>query len=1039
MGLCASAEVEHPMNNSGITYDSDDSDDMRNSVPALSEKEINSRVECGVDTQSVGSTGLSLRYAYRTQRGYYPDDMSKNNQDAFKVIKNLNGNNNLAYFGVFDGHGKVGDKCSYYVRDSIEQKLKMYIGASPITDPKFDEKFSKCYTSINQEMHKSNVCGFDDLQSGTTAVSVYMEGLKLKVSNIGDSRCIVAEMQPNGKLKAIPLTQDQTPYRKDERERCKKRGARIMNMDQLDGLEPYHENWGLNLGEQCDEEGDPPRIWHATKKFPGTAFTRSIGDRLAEPLGVYSVPEITTTELNENSRFAVIASDGVWEFMPSQAVVDMVTKFKDPADACERIVRQSYDLWLTYDERTDDITCIIVHFDNITKAVKKVGSASIGTTASSATGDIAQRPVRRNFSKKKRKQIMGASNLDDDNDDDYDITKYATPKSKAEKDEIRKAIGNSFLFAHLSDLQLENVFSVMKKQTYQRGDIVIKQYDQGEDFYIVASGRYEVLVSPDKKSAAKPVIEYNGVGTFGELSLMYGKPRAATVRVIGKKGTPNVLWSLDRRSFRRLVMKSTSGDLVKTLRSVKVLKSLAVAQLKRLADLLGEERFKANDKIITQGESGDTFYVIKEGSVRCTISQDGGEEKEVLRLEKGQYFGERALLTNDKRAANVIADGKVVCLQIKRSAFEEVLGPLQALIDSDRKRREGGKGGSGKAVTRSTSFSTRKDCALVAGAGVSSMQWLNTLSTGGDVGEFGTVIERQSKKAYSMWRFNKAMVTKSNQGPLLVRSLEIMKQLNSVPSCSLPHLVATLSDKNTVNLVTVEPVTCTLDLVMEQGNFDENTAKFYAACLVSAVEALHSNSIVSRTLDPASIGVDQRGYPQLIDFRNSKQLHSNTERTTTMCGSPDYFAPEQVSPGNGHSLQVDLWALGVILYEMLVGKTPFAAENEQDVYKNIIGHIKNGIKFPPDVSQNISANCTNFINKLCMPKEQNRIAASSSKNHKWLSKTNWSAIQNGGTQSPHAAFATNELKNSKANKSITNSKIVTTASNGINEYWAESF
>jgi hypothetical protein len=74
-----------------------------------------------------------------------------------------------------------------------------------------------------------------------------------------------------------------------------------------------------------------------------------------------------------------------------------------------------------------------------------------------------------------------------------------------------------------------------------------------------------------------------------------------------------------------------------------------------------------------------------------------------------------------------------------------------------------------------------------------------------------------------------------------------------------------------------------------------------------------------------------------------------------------------------------------------------------------------------------------------MPKEQNRIAASSSKNHKWLSKTNWSAIQNGGTQSPHAAFATNELENSKANKSITNSKIVTTASNGINEYWAESF
>ena len=75
MGLCASAEVEHPINSSGITYDSDDSDEQ--GVPALSEKEINSRVECGVDTQNVGNTGLTLRYAFRTQRGYYPDDMSK--------------------------------------------------------------------------------------------------------------------------------------------------------------------------------------------------------------------------------------------------------------------------------------------------------------------------------------------------------------------------------------------------------------------------------------------------------------------------------------------------------------------------------------------------------------------------------------------------------------------------------------------------------------------------------------------------------------------------------------------------------------------------------------------------------------------------------------------------------------------------------------------------------------------------------------------------------------------------------------------------
>jgi hypothetical protein len=74
-----------------------------------------------------------------------------------------------------------------------------------------------------------------------------------------------------------------------------------------------------------------------------------------------------------------------------------------------------------------------------------------------------------------------------------------------------------------------------------------------------------------------------------------------------------------------------------------------------------------------------------------------------------------------------------------------------------------------------------------------------------------------------------------------------------------------------------------------------------------------------------------------------------------------------------------------------------------------------------------------------MPKEKDRIAASSSKNHKWLSKENWSAIQNGTSQSPHVAFAANELKTSKNNKVVTNSKIVTTESNGKNEFWSDNF
>ena len=101
----------------------------------------------------------------------------------------------------------------------------------------------------------------------------------------------------------------------------------------MDGLEPMHENWteGGQAGEGGDDDddddsGDPPRVWLKQKMTPGCAFTRSIGDGAGEEIGVYANPELVTKELREADQFVAIASDGVWEFLPSQQVVDMVTR-----------------------------------------------------------------------------------------------------------------------------------------------------------------------------------------------------------------------------------------------------------------------------------------------------------------------------------------------------------------------------------------------------------------------------------------------------------------------------------------------------------------------------------------------------------------------------------------------------------------------------------------------------------------------------------------------------------------------------------------
>ena len=104
---------------------------------------------------------------------------------------------------------------------------------------------------------------------------------------------------------------------------------------------------------------------------------------------------------------------------------------------------------------------------------------------------------------------------------------------------------------------------------------------------------------------------------FGELSLIYGKPRAASVIAM----QPGVLWALDRRVFQRVVVRAayTRKEIFKTLRGVELFKCLSVPQLQRFADLLTEESFASGDYIIKQGDVGDTFYILVSGTCNCTV------------------------------------------------------------------------------------------------------------------------------------------------------------------------------------------------------------------------------------------------------------------------------------------------------------------------------------------------------------------------------------------------------------------------------------
>lgn len=120
---------------------------------------------------------------------------------------------------------------------------------------------------------------------------------------------------------------------------------------------------------------------------------------------------------------------------------------------------------------------------------------------------------------------------------------------------------------------------------------------------------------------------------------MYSRPRAASITAL----SDGILWEIDRRSFREILKKSSAKYLMRTLRSVEVLKSLSVVQMQRLSEILSEKSYKVGEFVIKQGEEDNTFYIISEGHAIVTKNDNrhGEQGRQIGELYPGQYFGAR--------------------------------------------------------------------------------------------------------------------------------------------------------------------------------------------------------------------------------------------------------------------------------------------------------------------------------------------------------------------------------------------------------------
>lgn len=293
--------------------------------------------------------------------------------------------------------------------------------------------------------------------------------------------------------------------------------------------------------------------------------------------------------------------------------------------------------------------------------------------------EVEDNPSERMRRRASRRGAVSASVMTQDEALDYE--KKVVPKDAATMQALQKAVAGNVLFSHLEAEELTDILDAMFLSVKGPGDVIMSQGDEGDNFYIIDSGTVEVWIAKDGGEAEK-FSELTDGQSFGELALIYGTPRAATV----KAKTAVKLWAIDRDTYRRILMGSTIRKRKRYegfLEQVPLLKDLDKWERLSVADALEPLEFKEGEVILKQGDKGDDFFIIVDGKVEVTQTNERGETGVVGELSNAQYFGEIALLTHDVRRATVTAKVPSKCVKLDRERFERVLGPCEAILRRD--------------------------------------------------------------------------------------------------------------------------------------------------------------------------------------------------------------------------------------------------------------------------------------------------------------------------------------------------------------------
>ena len=307
------------------------------------------------------SSGYIKNYGYLTHPGKDLFGMQKTNQDSFICKTNINNIKDFNIFGVLDGHGPDGHFVSEYVSEFIPSQIVDHPKIKNLSEPekiylKLKENNCKLINEAFREADKQlKNFEFDTMESGSTCCLVIHIGKHIICANTGDSRAIVVYDISNDSnpknidyLSTIQLSIDYKPELPEETNRIILAGGVVEQMK---------DEFGVGIG--------PFRVWIRGKDYPGLAMSRSIGDQNGKKVGVIPDPGIMEYTLNKSTKFIIACSDGVWEFLNNETVMNIGKKFylkNDASSFCRELISKSTIEWEKNDKTVDDITAVAAFF-----------------------------------------------------------------------------------------------------------------------------------------------------------------------------------------------------------------------------------------------------------------------------------------------------------------------------------------------------------------------------------------------------------------------------------------------------------------------------------------------------------------------------------------------------------------------------------------------------------------------------------------------------------------------------------------------------